>query len=81
MKQLTRWKCLVAINSIPLCFKRYAETAEQAEKELLEFIKEKYEAEAQIVSTTFDKIINSVQQETQLVDDTNKNEKSREEQV
>lgn len=78
---MNRWKCAVAINSIPFFFKRYAENAEQAGKELLEFIKEKYEAEAQIVEITLDKIINSAQQDTQLVNDTNENEKSREEQV
>lgn len=78
---MNRWKCAVSINSIPFFFKRYAETAEQASKELLEFIKEKYEVDAQIVEITFDKVVNSILQDAQVVDDTDTNEKSRKEQV
>lgn len=53
---MIRFKCITNVNNEVLIFKRYAETVEQVKKELLEFIKEKYEADAQILEVITDKV-------------------------
>ena len=52
---MSRWKCIAIIDNQALIFKRYAETEEQVRKELLEFIKESYEKDAEITEAILDK--------------------------
>lgn len=70
---MSRWKCIAVIDNQALIFKRYAENEEQVRKELLEFIKEQYETDAEITEVILDKI-HSVKQEEQITNDTDKHE-------
>ena len=70
---MSRWKCIAVIDNQALIFKRYAENEEQVRKELLEFIKERYEKDAEITAVILDKI-HPVQQEEQITNDTDKHE-------
>lgn len=70
---MSRWKCTAVIDNQALIFKRYAENEEQVRKELLEFIKERYEQDAQITEAILDKT-HPVQQEEQITNDTDKHE-------
>ena len=70
---MTRWKCTAIIYNQALIFKRYAENEEQVRKELLEFIKEQYETDAEIIEAILDKI-QPVKQEEQITNDTDKHE-------
>ena len=74
---MSRWKCIAVIDNQALIFKRYAENEEQVRKELLEFIKERYEKDAEITEVILDKI-NPVKQEEQITNDTDKHEESGE---
>ena len=66
---MSRWKCIAVIDNQALIFKRYAENEEQVRKELLEFIKERYEKDAEITAVILDKI-HPVKQEEQITNDT-----------
>ena len=68
---MSRWKCIAVIDNQALIFKRYAENEEQVRKELLEFIKERYEKDAEITEVILDKI-HPVKQEEQITNDTDK---------
>ena len=68
---MSRWKCIAVIDNQALIFKRYAENEEQVRKELLEFIKESYETDAEILEAILDKI-QPVKQEEQITNDTDK---------
>lgn len=68
---MSRWKCIAVIDNQALIFKRYAENEEQVRKDLLEFIKERYEKDAEITEVILDKII-PVKQEEQITNDTDK---------
>ena len=70
---MSRWKCIAVIDNQALIFKRYAENEEQVRKELLEFIKERYEKDAEIAEVILDKI-HPVTQEEQITNDTDKHE-------
>ena len=70
---MSRWKCIAVIDNQALIFKRYAENEEQVRKELLEFIKERYETDAEITEVILDKI-HPVKQEEQITNDTDKHE-------
>ena len=70
---MSRWKCTAIVNDQALIFKRYAENEEQVRKELLEFIKERYEQDAQITEAILDKT-HPVQQEEQITNDKNEHE-------
>jgi len=70
---MSRWKCIAVIDNQALIFKRYAENEEQVRKELLEFIKERYEKDAEITAVILDKI-HPVKQEEQITNDTDKHE-------
>ena len=70
---MSRWKCIAVIDNQALIFKRYAENEEQVRKELLEFIKERYEKDAEITEAILDKI-HPVKQEEQITNDTDKHE-------
>ena len=70
---MSRWKCAAVIDNQALIFKRYAENEEQVRKELLEFIKERYEKDAEITEVILDKI-HPVKQEEQITNDTDKHE-------
>ena len=70
---MSRWKCIAVIDNQVLIFKRYAENEEQVRKELLEFIKERYEKDAEITAAILDKI-HPVKQEEQITYDTDKHE-------
>lgn len=70
---MSRWKCTVVIDNQALIFKRYAENEEQVRKELLEFIKEQYEKDAEITEAILDKT-HPVKQEEQISNDTDKHE-------
>ncbi len=70
---MSRWKCIAVIDNQALIFKRYAENEEQVRKELLEFIKERYEKDAEITEVILDKI-HPVKQEEQITNDTDKHE-------
>lgn len=70
---MSRWKCTVVIDNQVLIFKRYAENEEQVRKELLEFIKERYEQDAEITEAILDKT-HPVQQEEQITNDKDKHE-------
>ena len=70
---MSRWKCTAIIDNQALIFKRYAENEEQVRKELLEFIKERYEQDAQITEAILDKT-HPVQQEEQITNDKNEHE-------
>ena len=74
---MSRWKCIAVIDNQALIFKRYAENEEQVRKELLEFIKERYEKDAEITEVILDKI-HPVKQEEQITNDTDKHEESGE---
>ena len=77
---MSRWKCTASINNQALIFKRYAESEEQVRKELLEFIKERYEKDAEITEAILDKN-HPVKQEEQITNDTDKHEERGEEHV
>ena len=77
---MSRWKCTAIIYNQALIFKRYAETEEQVRKELLEFIKESYEKDAEITEAILDKT-HPVKQEEQITNDTDKHEERGEEHV
>lgn len=68
---MSRWKCIAVIDNQALIFKRYAENEEQVRKDLLEFIKESYETDAEIIEAILDKI-QPVKQEEQITHDTDK---------
>jgi len=68
---MSRWKCIAVIDNQALIFKRYAENEEQVRKDLLEFIKERYEKDAEITEVILDKI-HPVKQEEQITNDTDK---------
>ncbi len=68
---MSRWKCIAVIDNQALIFKRYAENEEQVRKELLEFIKERYKKDAEIIEVILDKI-HPVKQEEQITNDTDK---------
>lgn len=68
---MSRWKCIAVIDNQALIFKRYAENEEQVRKDLLEFIKERYEKDAEITAVILDKI-HPVKQEEQITHDTDK---------
>jgi hypothetical protein len=70
---MSRWKCTAVIDNQALIFKRYAENEEQVRKELLEFIKERYEKDAEITEAILDKT-HPVKQEEQISNDTDKHE-------
>lgn len=70
---MSRWKCTAIIDNQALIFKRYAENEEQVRKELLEFIKEQYEKDAEITEAILDKT-HPVKQEEQISNDTDKHE-------
>lgn len=70
---MSRWKCTAVIDNQALIFKRYAENEEQVRKELLEFIKERYEKDAEITEAILDKT-HPVQKEEQISNDTDKHE-------
>jgi hypothetical protein len=70
---MSRWKCIAVIDNQALIFKRYAENEEQVRKDLLEFIKERYEKDAEITAVILDKI-HPVKQEEQITNDTDKHE-------
>ena len=70
---MSRWKCIAVIDNQALIFKRYAENEEQVRKELLEFIKERYEKDAEITEVILDKS-HPVKQEEQITNDTDKHE-------
>ncbi len=70
---MSRWKCTAVIDNQALIFKRYAENEEQVRKELLEFIKEQYEKDAEITEAILDKT-HPVKQEEQISNDTDKHE-------
>lgn len=70
---MSRWKCIAVIDNQALIFKRYAENEEQVRKELLEFIKERYKKDAEIIEVILDKI-HPVKQEEQITNDTDKHE-------
>ena len=70
---MSRWKCIAVIDNQVLIFKRYAENEEQVRKDLLEFIKERYEKDAEITEVILDKI-HPVKQEEQITNDTDKHE-------
>lgn len=70
---MSRWKCTAIVDNQTLTFKRYAENEEQVRKELLEFIKERYEQDAEITEAILDKT-HPVQQEEQITNDKDKHE-------
>ena len=70
---MSRWKCTAIVNDQELIFKRYAENEEQVRKELLEFIKERYEQDAKITEAILDKT-HPVQKEEQITNDKDKHE-------
>lgn len=70
---MSRWKCTAIVNDQELIFKRYAENEEQVRKELLEFIKERYEKDAEITEAILDKT-HPVKQEEQIANDKNEHE-------
>ena len=74
---MSRWKCTAVIDNQALVFKRYAENEEQVRKELLKFIKEQYEKDAEITEAILDKT-HTAQKEEQISNDTDKHEESRE---
>lgn len=70
---MSRWKCTAVIDNQALIFERYAENEEQVRKELLEFIKERYETDAEITEAIIVKT-HPVKQEEQIANDTDKHE-------
>lgn len=72
-----RWKCTAVIDNQARIFKRYAESVEQVRKELLEFIKELYEQDAEITEAILDKT-HHVKQEEQITNDKDEHEESGE---
>ena len=60
-----RYKCIAGIDGQQLIFKRYGENEEQVRTELLAFIKEVYEREAQILEVQPDKT-HPVEQQEQI---------------